>query len=133
MGNSISTGKSILLNINSFKLTYSFNAIPIINSADCVGGGRYQANSKTYIETQRTWTTKSILKNKDKVEELMLPDFETYYKAVKKARSRHVGWRIDRCSRVQSRRDPQHTAVWFLAKAPKPSNEERKAFSISIA
>lgn len=66
MGNSISMGKSMLLNINSLKLIYSWNAIPIINSADCVGGEHYyQTNSKTYVEMQRTWTTQSILKKKN--------------------------------------------------------------------
>lgn len=69
--------------INTIKYQFS----PIYTQRQCntnhkhsrVFWGKHQAHSKIYIAMQRTWNTKPILR-RNKVKELILLNFETYYK-----------------------------------------------------
>ena len=42
----------------------------------------WQADSKIHMEMRRTWISRTTLKNNNKVGELTLPDFESYYKII---------------------------------------------------
>lgn len=81
---------------------------------------------------QRTWNTKPILKKKNKVEDLPLPEFETFYKVIKRVCNRPMDQQLDQHNRIESRTD-LHPQSLIFGKGAKANHEERKAFSTNDA
>ena len=62
---------------------YRFNAIPYQNTNAIFHRTKIN-NSKMFMEPQKTWITKTILRKKNKAGDITLPDFKLYYTTTKR-------------------------------------------------